>query len=301
MVCQAYHSYRELEFKRFNSDYFKNQGEVEKYFENHTENHLVEFSKAYPNHDFAFVEVDCFGGKCNSNGYIIKAGGKIFENESYHSGHMDLLARLDDTCESWFFYPFSRTFFQDKGGVNGEMLNIGFGALWMIINIDYGKNPEFGIQFAENEMMLTKIGQYDLYFMKVDDVRIKIMGTFSVMSEHNVNEMKELIQDCFVDLEYYFSLDNFETGERVVLQTMDDQLAQRLAATSYRANSFNNRPFIFSDKKGESGKQTSADTRQQNVKPNANADLEKDGVQNDSDDEKKSGIFGFFNNIFRRN
>lgn len=300
LVCQVFHSYREVDYERFPDQYFKDQDEVEAYFENHTENHLVTFSKAHPDLSFAFVEVDCFGGKCSSNGYILKNGEKIFENEPHHSGHMDLLARLDPASQSWFFYPFRRSFFQDKGGINGEIMNVAFPALWMVIDIDYGKNPEYDFQAFENEMLLTKIKQYDLYLMKVDEERVKVMGTFDVMSPENVEEVKNLLQECFDGMAYYFSLDNFETGEQIVLQAMDDELVKHLAATSYRANAFNERPFIYGDTDNEDTEEgQTAEKEQQQAKPVI--EVVEDNAQGDLDEGKSGGFLGFFKRLFGKN
>lgn len=293
LVCQVFHSYREVEYERFPDQYFKNQEEVEDYFENHTEKHLATFSKAHPNLSFAFVDVDCFGGKCSSNGYILKNGEKTFENEPHHSGHMDLLARLDPASQSWFFYPFRRSFFQDKGGINGEIMNVAFPALWMVINIDYGNNPEYDFQAFENEMLLTKIKQYDLYLMKVDEERVKVMGTFDVMSPENVEEVKNLLQECFDGMAYYFSLDNFETGEQIVLQAMDDELVKRLAATSYRANAFNERPFIYDDAEEENNEEKQTAEKEPQAK--SVTEVEEDGFQGK---EKNGGLLGFFKKLF---
>jgi len=293
LVCQVFHSYREVDYERFPDQYFKDQDEVEAYFENHTENHLVTFSKANPELSFAFVEVDCFGGKCSSNGYILKSGEKTFENQPHHSGHMDLLARLDPASQSWFFYPFRRSFFQDKGGINGEIMNVAFPALWMVINIDYGNNPEYDFQAFENEMLLTKIKQYDLYLMKVDEERVKVMGTFDVMSTENVEEVKNLLQECFDGMAYYFSLDNFETGEQIVLQAMDDELVKRLAATSYRANAFNERPFIYGDAEKENKEEKQTPEKEPQAKPVS--EVEEDDFQ---EEEKSGGFLGFFKKLF---
>lgn len=296
VICQVFHSYREVDYQRFPNEHFKNQEEVENYFENHTENHLVTFSKAHPNLSFAFVEVDCFGGKCSSNGYILKNGEKTFENEPHHSGHMDLLARLDAASQSWFFYPFRRSFFQDKGGFHGELINVAFPALWMVLDIDYGKNPAYDFQAFENEMLLTKIKQYDLYLMKVDEERVKVMGTFEVMSEENVEEVKQLIHECFGGMLYYFSLDNFETGEQMIFQTMDDELAKRLAATSYRANAFNERPFIYGDTEEESEKEEPSTEKEPQAKPTA--EVNEDHFEEDLEEEKSGGFLGFFKKLF---
>jgi len=296
LICQVFHSYREVEYQRFPDQHFKNQDEVEDYFENHTENHLVIFSKAHPELSFAFVEVDCFGGKCSSNGYILKNGEKIFENKPHHSGHMELLAKLDPGSQSWFFYPFRRSFFQDKGGFNGEIVNVAFPALWMVINIDYGENPEYDFQAFENEMLLTKIKQYDLYLMKVDGERVKVMGTFDVMSDENVEEVKQLIQECFGGMLYYFSLDNFETGEQIILQTMDDDLAKRLAATSYRANAFNERPFIYGNVEDGNKEEEQAAEKETQAKPAA--EVSEEHLQDDSQEKKGGGFLSFFKKLF---
>jgi len=296
----AYYSNRELEFDRFPDNYFKDQDEVEDFFEHYTASHLLEFSRTYPDNDFAFVEVDCFGGKCTSNGFMMKNGVRSFENEPHHSGHMELFSKLDPAANSWFFYPFSRTFFRDKGGVNGEIINVTFPALWLVINVDYGKNTEFDFQLSQNEMMLTKNGQYDLYFMKVDDVRTKIIGTFIVMSQQNLEEVKALIEECFIGMGYYFSLDNFETGEQITLQTMDDRMVRDLTRRSYRANVFNERSFSFNDIVEEKQAQEQKSEDYGKLLKNelfVNVDLQ-DKIQEDIQDEKSDGISGFFKRFF---
>jgi hypothetical protein len=49
------------------------------------------------------IRVDCFGGKCTSDGYIIKNGEEIFEQSPHHSAHQILLKRIYPNYNSWFF------------------------------------------------------------------------------------------------------------------------------------------------------------------------------------------------------
>jgi len=266
VVCQTHESYKSLPFEKFSGNIFKNQDEVKEYFENYTENHLIQFSKKYPDNKFAFIEVDCLGGKCFSEGYIIKDGERIFAKEPHHSSHMLLLNNIEPDYKSWFFYPFTRTFFKDKGGINGEIIDFSMAGVWMAINSEFGNDNNYEISFSENEMQFLNESKFELYFMKITDERIKVMGTLYSIEKENIDFVKNLIEEAFSGMKYFFSLDNFETGENITIKTINENTLNEVIAKSYRMTAFNVRPFNFvspsqTKSKSDSGEKKSTFSR----------------------------------------
>ncbi|NPA10606.1 MAG: hypothetical protein GXO46_16665, partial [Chlorobi bacterium] len=153
IVCQANNKFKEYSFEQFPDQFFRNQDEVEDYY-SESENHALEFSKKNGDLEVVYVEVDCFGGRCASNGFVIQNGVKTQNEDVFHSAHMKLLHAIDSQYDSWHFYPFTRTFFTDKGGINGEILNFTFLAVLMAFNMEVEHNPDFEFNAAENEMQI---------------------------------------------------------------------------------------------------------------------------------------------------
>ncbi|WP_035648261.1 hypothetical protein [Flavobacterium sp. ASV13] len=210
------------------------------------ESDLVQFSEKIIEKEIAYIEVDCFGGKCSSEGFIIKNGVKVFEQDFHHSAHKFLLQKLDPNFDSWFYYPFRRDFFIDKGGINGDILNFTFTVLCFTLFSDFDGNKDYIFRFADNEALLIKENCFELYFMKVNDQWTKVLGRIFNDSEETINDIKDLLEDTFLGIEYNFNIDNFETGENLNLASIGEDLKKECTSKSYRADAFNVRPFEYS-------------------------------------------------------
>gem|GEM_PF-1072766 len=263
IVCQANEYWKEYPFEKFPDNYFANQNEVENYFEEKTEEKISKLSIDFPNKQIAMIRVDCFGGKCTSDGYIIKNGEEIFEQSPHHSAHQILLKRIYPNYNSWFFYPFTRTFFSDKGGINGEIANFSLPAIWMSFNMDLGSNPEFEINVSENELQILNQNKFELYFMSLGRERIKAMGRLFSNEIDNINFIKKLLTENLEGIEHYFEIDDFETGNKYVVANFSEEKFNQISSISYRENSFNVRPYEFSEKVDNS-KQTKTQIIQNN-------------------------------------
>ena len=246
IICQTSESFKQYPFDRFPDNFFKSQDEVEKHF-SETETKLIDFSRKNNDLKIAFVEMDCFGGKCASNGYLMINGSKVFEQDVHHSGHILLLKEIDDKFNSWFFYPFTRSFFSDKGGINGEISNFSLPAIWMSFNMELGTNPEFEISVSENELLILNENKFEFYLMNLGKERIKAIGRLFSNDEENIKFIKKLLADNFEGVEHYFEIDNFETGQKHWIASLSEERYNQIASVSYRANAFNERPFQYSD------------------------------------------------------
>ncbi|SMC43935.1 hypothetical protein [Moheibacter sediminis] len=255
LICQANENWKDYPFDKFPDEYFKNQIEVENYFGEAIHDRVSELSSKFPEKEIAFVYIDCYGGRCTSEGYVIKNKEKILEQESHHSGHQIILKQIYPDYNSWFFYPFTRTYFSDKGGITGDLINITFPAVWMMVSQEFGNDNDYTLQAAEHEMFLDCPNKFNLYFMKISDSWIKIMGSIVFDDKEVFEKVKYIIEDLFLGMEYNIQIDNFENGDSIVLSTIDDTKNKAIKSISYRTTAFNTQSFNLSDT--DSGKANS--------------------------------------------
>lgn len=246
-ICQANEKWKDFPYEKFPDNYFSNQEEVENYFDYEIEDKIRAYSKNAPEKDIAFVDVDCFGGRCTSDGFIIKNQEKTFEQDPHHSGHKNILQNIYPEYNSWFFYPFTRTFFTDKGGINGDIINFSFAAIWLSVNQEFGNHKDYDLQATGNEMYLDCPDKFNLYFMKINDNWAKIMGSILVDDKELFEEVKEIIEDLLLGMEYNVEINNFENGESSILTTIDNAKNKEIKATSYRATAFNTQTIDLSN------------------------------------------------------
>lgn len=245
IACQASENFKEYPFERFPDNFFKNQEEVEDYF-SEVENNVIEFSKKQRDLEMAYIEVDCYGGECTSNGFIVKNGEKTLNQDVFHSGHMKILNALDGQYNSWHFYPFTRSFFTDKGGINGEILNFSFPAIWMAFNMEVENNPSFEIRAAENELLVIDKDKFEIYLMNLGRERIKVLGRLFKDDTETINELRDLINEALEGIEFYIEIDGFENGGKTVVSSISKQAFAKVAQVSYRERPFNERKIVFS-------------------------------------------------------
>lgn len=73
---------------------------------------VVQFSLLYPNKKIAFIEVECFGGVCLYEGFIVQNGIKLKEESSSDRAHIALLKEIYSKYgNEIYFEPFTRDFF----------------------------------------------------------------------------------------------------------------------------------------------------------------------------------------------
>lgn len=245
IICQANDNFKRYEFDKFPDNFFIDQDAVEDYYA-YSENRVIEFSKQHGDLDIAYVEVDCFGGQCSSNGFVIRNGVKISNEDVSHSAHMKLLQAIDSNYDSWHFYPFTRSFFTDKGGINGEVLNFSFLALLMAFSMEVENKPDYELNAAENEMQILYKEQFELYLMNFGRERVKVLGRLFDTSAETIDEIKSLLSEALTGLEYYVEIDNFENGEKDLVSSISKEKFQSVARVSYRAKPFNERKIEFS-------------------------------------------------------
>lgn len=247
IACQSNDKWTDYPFDKFPDNFFTNQSEVEKYFGNGIQQKINKFSAQFPDKEIAYVNIDCYGGKCSSEGFVIKNGNKILEQESHHSGHKHIIRKIYPEFNTWFFYPFTRTFFNDKGGLNGEIVNFTLPAIWMSFNMELSQNPDFEINVTENELLILNRNLFEIYLMSLSLDRIKVMGTLINNDNETIDLLIKLLESNLEGIEHYIEIDNFENGEKNVVSNIDKEKYLKIASESYRKVPFNERTFQFPD------------------------------------------------------
>ena len=74
----------------------------------------------------AFVWVDCFGGTCMYNGFVMRDGVKIHTEDGSSSAHVRLFMHLGVEDAQWYFPPFSRGFMETGVGADDNRLPVTF-------------------------------------------------------------------------------------------------------------------------------------------------------------------------------
>ncbi|QEM13024.1 hypothetical protein [Mucilaginibacter rubeus] len=284
VVCQTNDNLREIPFTRFTEENFNNEADKIYKVENQLRDYSIELSKSFADTEIAFINVDCFGGKCSSNGFVVKNGQKIYENDGHHSAHMDVLKKISADYSGWHFHPFTRNFYSRKagvkGGIVGDIVNFTLPAIWMSFDIEFGKNPAYRIVIAKNELLVEKANFFEFYFMKIDDNWLKVLGTIFDDSAENLADMENTMSENLSGLEYQVQFDLFDGSFQKKIGTLPVERGFEVAQQSYRYKAFNERPFQFQPP-GNNSQQTG-------LKQDENAG----GFSND----KK----GFFSRLFRR-
>ena len=263
VVCQLSKRFKDVSFERFPGNFFTSLDEVSSYF-NQMEEKLVALSKQYSNHPFAFVAVDCYGGLCGSEGYVIKNGSKIFEQEEHHSGHMAILKQLDSAYNTWFYHPFTRYFFSSMGGINGEVINFTIPALTMAFHMELKDESSFEINATNNELFVADPKRFDVYLMQLADGRVKVMGSLYDDSRETIDYLTNLLDEVFIGITFYIEIDDFKTGAKYTVANTGKEAFDRLAAISYRATAFNTRTLSFDDTATASDNDANDKTTSQN-------------------------------------
>jgi hypothetical protein len=76
------------------------------------DNRMPQLSSAFAARPFAYVNVDCFGGTCMYDGYVVK-DGEVLHSEPFSSAsHVRLFEYLGVRDAQWHFAPFTRGFME---------------------------------------------------------------------------------------------------------------------------------------------------------------------------------------------
>jgi hypothetical protein len=76
------------------------------------DNRMRQLSSAFAALPFAYVNVDCFGGTCMYDGYVVK-DGEVLHSEPFSSAaHVRLFEYLGVRDAQWHFAPFTRGFME---------------------------------------------------------------------------------------------------------------------------------------------------------------------------------------------
>jgi hypothetical protein len=86
------------------------------YVKESIKNDLLDFSKLHLNKIFGYIELECHGGTCESEGFVVKNGKSIYNQEWEDEGHINILKKINSKYEGFFFEPFTRNFLDKNIG-----------------------------------------------------------------------------------------------------------------------------------------------------------------------------------------
>lgn len=283
VICQTNDNLRDISLTQFKQEQFNNEAD-KIYKENQLRDYSIELSKNFTDAEIAFIHIDCFGGKCSSNGFVVKDGQKIYENDGGHSAHMDILKKISADYSGWHFYPFTRNFYSCKagvkGGIMGDIVNFTLPAIWMSFDMEFGKNPSYHIAVTKNELVVHKTNFFEFYFMKIDGQWLKVLGTIFDDSAENLADMENAISENLSGLEYQVQFDLFDGSFQKKIGTLPTELGFEISQRSYRYKAFNERPFQFH--------------------PTENNSQQTGSRQDENGEKFSNNNKGFFYKLFRR-
>ncbi|MES2108118.1 MAG: hypothetical protein V4577_05200 [Bacteroidota bacterium] len=195
-----------------------------------------------PANKIAFVEVDCFGGKCSSEGKVMLNGEVLLEEETDHIAHVKLLKLISDNYQTWHFEPFTREYFAKKGGIWGQIDDEPLRYFGLGLAVAYKDNPLFRVDMTMNELLLEKHGKYNVYLMEPLENTIKVLGTIYDDSQETLDELIAIINEHILYAKAYVFIDLIDKEEFIKLDNYgEDGFRESL----YRFKAFNERPFSF--------------------------------------------------------
>ncbi len=166
------------------------------------EDQVKEFSKQFPSKLFAYVEVDCFGGACAYEGFIIKNGAIEYQQKPTNDGHIRLLEKLNPNFKEWYFEPFTRDFFTKKGIIKGHIQDFSLAGLWVALKTDYPDTEKYYVDAGANELILRCHHQYQYYFVSSADRHITISGIIYNDDDEMVEEIASVPDNSFQGMTY---------------------------------------------------------------------------------------------------
>jgi hypothetical protein len=204
---------------------------------------VTQISKLNPALPIACIEVDCFGGKCTSEGEIVQNGEVILVEETDHLAHFKLLKAINENQQTWHFEPFTREYFTKAGGIWGEIAAEKLVYLGLEMFGKYKDLPGYRCDMTENELMLEKKGKFYLYLMEPLENCIKVLGSVLDDSAENVAELQQIIEEHISYTQSYVFIELIDKKERIRLINWDGETKETL----YRFRAFNDRPFVFDE------------------------------------------------------
>lgn len=209
-------------------------------FEEVFQSHSVTISKLNPGKKIAFIEVDCFGGKCSSEGKVLHNGEAILNEENDHIAHVRILKVIDDNYKTWHFEPFTREYFIKKGGIWGQINDEKLVFFGLGIAVAYKDNPEFRFDMTPNELILEKTGKFSLYLMEPLEKTIKILGSLYDDADETIEELTKIINEHILYAKSYVFIELIDKDKLISFNNWgEDDFQESL----YRFQPFNDRPF----------------------------------------------------------
>ena len=213
---------QKIEEKSYNDDAFlknNNCNDLDEAFEiiSEFEDHINDFSKKFPEKSFAYIDVDCFGGICFYEGFIVKNGEINYRQKHTNDGHIKLLEKLNKSFKEWNFEPFTRDFFTKKGMIKGHINNFSIAGLWLAINNDYPDKKKYYVDAGLNELILRCHNNYYYYFTSSNE-NIKVTGVIYNDDDEMVKEIANVANNSFIGMEYELEIHLFQK-DKVIHKT----------------------------------------------------------------------------------
>jgi hypothetical protein len=204
------------------------------------ENSPAAISKLNPEKKIAFIEVDCFGGQCTSEGKVMLDGEVVLDEEIDHIAHVKLLKLISDNYQTWHFEPFTREYFEKKGGIWGQINDGPLKFFGLGLAVAYKDNPLFRVDMTMNELLLQKFGKFTLYLMEPLENTIKVLGSVYDDSAETLDEITAIINEHILYTKAYVFIELIDKDELVKLNNFgEDGFRESL----YRFKAFNEQTF----------------------------------------------------------
>lgn len=188
-------------------------------------------SARFPERSFAYIEVMCFGGVCQFEGRVVRAGEvTLSERGSSGDGHVTLLKAAGAPQKEWHFEPFTRGFFDAEhapsepaerrraiqGEIRGELR--GFTLMALAIHLASALAPPWRLSKMV-DTILVSYGADDVLFSlnARPDGSIEVGGRAHVDKEEAARLLDEFVRLGPDDLEMSGSialLDSTKAVER---------------------------------------------------------------------------------------
>ena len=193
------------------------------------EGEISDFSKKFPEKTFVYVDVDCFGGTCLYEGFIVKNGKISYCQERAYDGHIKLLEKLNSSFRDWNFEPFTRDFFTKKGMINGLINNFTIAGLWLALKNDYPDTKKYYVDGGANELILRCHKNYYYYFTS-SNKNIKVTGVLYNDDDEIVREVSGIPDNSFIGMEYELEIYLSEKN-KIINKTSADNGYESIANT----------------------------------------------------------------------
>ena len=173
-------------------------------------NHMGELSLAFPDVPFAYIDVDCFGGTCMFDGFIVKDGLRTHVEKSSSSAHQRLFEHMGVDDPQWHFAPFTRGFMES--GVASDLSRL---------PMTYSVHAHWDEPFRLAALRASMLPPPWRVTIHTEQGCVVVHGEQFYASLHPVDDHVEMRGKSFVDLTLTHTLAHELTNDDVALELKD--------------------------------------------------------------------------------